>query len=230
MALTHHSNVYLDLTHLDADFIRRRFPGIDRLCRDFNLDFTRDQIPVCPGAHYMIGGVVVDLMGRSSLPGLWAAGEVTSTGLHGANRLASNSLLEGLVYGARAAEDIARTLDESGPRPLEVPPLAGSSSEIGRDSIDLVDLRESLRALMWRKMGISRDADGLRDAARQVDFWCRYVLPLVFEGPSGWAMQNMLIVARLMIAAATERKESRGVHRRIDFPDTLPEWNYHIEL
>lgn len=230
MALTHHSNVYLDLTHLDADFIRRRFPGIDRLCRDFGLDFTRDQIPVCPGAHYMIGGVTVDLTGRTSLPGLWAAGEVTSTGLHGANRLASNSLLEGLVYGSRSAEDISRFLDESGPRPLKVPPIAGMPSEISRDSIDLVDLRESLRALMWRKMGISRDEDGLRDAARQVDFWCRYVLPHVFDDPSGWAMQNMLIVARLMIAAAGERKESRGVHRRTDYLDTKSEWNHHIEL
>ncbi len=106
MAKTHHPNVYLDLSHLDADFIRRRFPGIDRLCQSFDLDITRDPIPVCPGAHYMIGGVTIDDSGRSTLPGLWAAGEVSSSGLHGANRLASNSLLEGLVYGARVAEDV----------------------------------------------------------------------------------------------------------------------------
>jgi len=230
MAKTHHSNVYLDLSHLDPEFIRKRFPGIDRLCRDFNIDFTKDQIPVCPGAHYMIGGVIVDPLGRTSLPGLWAAGEVTSSGLHGANRLASNSLLEGLVYGARCAADISRFLEESGPRPLEVPPISGSSSEAGRDSIDLVDLRESLRALMWRRMGISRDADGLRDAARQVDFWCRYVLPHVFQDPTGWAMQNMLLVARLMIASANAREESRGVHRRLDYPETSSEWRCHIEL
>ena len=99
MARTLHPNVYLDLSHLDPDFIRQRFPGIDRLCQSFDLDITRDPIPVCPGAHYMIGGMTVDTSGRSSLPGLWAAGEVSSSGLHGANRLASNSLLEGLVYG-----------------------------------------------------------------------------------------------------------------------------------
>ena len=99
MAKTHHPNVYLDLSHLDPDFIRRRFPGIDRLCQSFDLDITRDPIPVCPGAHYMIGGVTIDESGRTTLPGLWAAGEVSSSGLHGANRLASNSLLEGLVYG-----------------------------------------------------------------------------------------------------------------------------------
>ena len=230
MAKTHHSNVYLDLSHLDADFIRQRFPGIDRFCREFNIDFTRDQIPVCPGAHYMIGGVIVDQNGKTSLPGLWAAGEVTSSGLHGANRLASNSLLEGLVYGARCADDIARELEASGPQPLEVPPLSATTPDGTRDAIDLVDLRESLRALMWRKMGISRDGEGLRDAARQVDFWCRYVLPHVFQDPSGWAMQNMLIVARLMIASANERKESRGVHRRTDFPETEPQWRHHIEL
>ena len=128
MARTQHPSVYLDLSHLDADRIRRRFPGIDRLCRTFDLDITRDPIPVCPGAHYMIGGVTVDPSGRTTLPGLWAAGEVTSSGLHGANRLASNSLLEGLVYGARAAEDIVAELDRDGPRPLEVPPISAPSA------------------------------------------------------------------------------------------------------
>ena len=116
MAKTQHPNVYLDLSHLDPESIRSRFPGIDRLCRTFDLDITHDPIPVCPGAHYMIGGVTVDSHGRTTLPGLWAAGEVTSSGLHGANRLASNSLLEGLVYGARVAEDIVAELDRAGPQ------------------------------------------------------------------------------------------------------------------
>ena len=97
MARTQHPNVYLDLTHLDSAFINERFPGIAALCKGFDLDITRDRIPVRPGAHYMVGGVTIDNDGRTSLPGLWAAGEVTSSGLHGANRLASNSLLEGLA-------------------------------------------------------------------------------------------------------------------------------------
>jgi L-aspartate oxidase len=101
---------------------------------------------------------------------------------------------------------------------------------VGRAHIDLDDLRKSLRALMWRKMGITRDAVGLQEASVQVDHWCRYVLPQVFDDPAGWAMQNMLITARLMIAAATERKESRGVHARSDFPEPNPALNHHIVL
>src|SRR5262249_18154776 len=100
MERTQHPSVYLDLTHLNPEHVLSRFPGIAKVCRGFGLDITRDPIPVRPGAHYMVGGVQVDLQGRTSVPGLWAAGEVTSTGLHGANRLASNSLLEGLVFGA----------------------------------------------------------------------------------------------------------------------------------
>src|SRR5262249_6647710 len=153
-------------------------------------------------AHYMIGGVTVDLHGRTSIPGLWAAGEATSSGLHGANRLASNSLLEGLVYGARAADDIRAQLESSGPHALEVPPVSGEAATNGREPLDLADIRNSLRSLMWRRAGITRDARGLAEAAEQVDFWCGYVLGQVFDDPAGWTLQNMLTVARLMIAAA----------------------------
>jgi L-aspartate oxidase len=230
MALTQHPCVYLDLSHLDAVYIRKRFPGIDALCRTFDLDFTKDPIPVRPGAHYMVGGVTVDLQGKTTIPGLWAAGEVTSTGLHGANRLASNSLLEGLVYGARAAEDILAQLQTEGPRPLEVPPITGEPQSSSREPLDLADIRESLRALMWRNVGITRDAKGLAEAADQVDFWCRYALGQVFDDPAGWTLQNMLVVARLMIAAAAAREESRGVHTRLDFPETDPAWAHHITM
>jgi L-aspartate oxidase len=230
MARTQHPSVYLDLSHLDPQRIRQRFPGIDRLCRTFNLDITRDPIPVCPGAHYMIGGVTVDHQGRTTLPGLWAAGEVASSGLHGANRLASNSLLEGLVYGARAAEDILSELDRAGPQPLELPPLTAPAFQGGHAPIDLSDLRESLRALMWRRMGITRDADGLNEAALRVDYWGRYLLSMEFDDTTGWTMQNMLIVARLMIAAAIARQESRGTHYRLDHPQPDPAMNQHITL
>jgi L-aspartate oxidase len=179
----------------------------------------------------MVGGVTIDNDGRTSLPGLWAAGEVTSSGLHGANRLASNSLLEGLVHGARAAEDIARGLADSGPNLLEVPPITCEPSpETNRAPLDLADIRDSLRALMWRSVGITRNARGLNEAADQVDFWCRYALNHVFDDPSGWTSQNMLSVARLMIAAALVREESRGVHTRRDFPTTDPAWARHIAM
>ena len=166
------------------------------------------------------------------MPGLWAAGEVTSSGLHGANRLASNSLLEGLVHGARAGEDIGRVLTKLGPIDrLEVPPIVPEGrSTANRAPLDLLDIRDSLRALMWRSVGITRDARGLVEAADQVDFWCRYALNHVFDGPSGWTSQNMLTVARLMIATALEREESRGVHTRRDFPQTDPAWAHHLSL
>lgn len=230
MARTQHPCVYLDLSHLDADHVRQRFPGIDKLCRGFDLDISRDLIPVRPGAHYMIGGVTIDSHARSSLPGLWAAGEVTSSGLHGANRLASNSLLEGLVHGARAAEDITAVLDEAGPARLEVPPIPAVQIHEAEEPLDLMDIRDSLRALMWRSVGIKRDAASLNSAAKQVEFWCRYVLGHVFHDPAGWTMQNMLTVARLMIIAATLRQESRGVHTRSDFPETDPDWNRHLSF
>jgi L-aspartate oxidase len=231
MERTQHPCVYLDLSHLDAAKIRARFPGIDALLRGFDLDLARDPIPVRPGAHYFIGGVAVDMQGRTSVPGLWAAGEVTSSGLHGANRLASNSLLEGLVYGARAADDISITLRDRGPVRLEVPPIVPEAPALTRrEPLDLADIRNSLRALMTRKVGTTRDAAGLAEAARQVDFWCGYALPHAFYVPDGWTLQNMLTVARLMIAAAHARTESRGVHTRSDFPQSAPAWSRHISF
>ena len=176
----------------------------------------------------MIGGVTIDHNARTTLPGLWAAGEVTSSGLHGANRLASNSLLEGLVHGARAAEDILAILRAEGRQHLEVPPIEPNIVANGREHLDLADIRDSLRALMWRSVGINRDARNLSDAAEQVDFWCRYVFGHVFQDPEGWTLQNMLIVARLMIDAASQLQESRGVHTRRDFPDTDPKWQRHV--
>lgn len=230
MSKTMQPCVYLDLTHLDPALVRRRFPGIAALCRSFDLDITRDRIPVRPGAHYFVGGVTVDRAGRTSLPGLWAAGEVTSSGLHGANRLASNSLLEALVYGARAAEDIRAMLEDAGPVRLEVPPLHSAPQPPPRRALDLADIRDSLKALMWRRVGINRDGRGLAEAARQADHWCRYALNQVFDDPAGWTLQNMLTVARLMIAAAAARAESRGVHTRTDFPETDPSWCRHIPI
>ncbi|QGJ69845.1 L-aspartate oxidase [Planctomycetales bacterium 10988] len=219
MEKTQHSCVYLDLSHLDPNLARKRFPGIAKLLEKFNLDITKDRIPVRSGAHYMIGGLTVDTQGRTTLPGLWAAGEVSSTGLHGANRLASNSLLEALVYGAvagQAASELALKLpDHFQAFPLE-------HREIFRDEepLDLPDIRNSLRSLMGRNVGIRRTADRLQEATETVDYWSRYVLPRTFYDPTGWQLQNLLCVARLIIAAALAREETRGVHLRGDFPET----------
>jgi L-aspartate oxidase len=218
MERTHHPNVYLDLSHLDAVKVRQRFPGIDQVCAQFGLDITRALIPVRPGAHYMVGGVSVDTQGRTTLPGLWAAGEVTSSGLHGANRLASNSLLEGLVYGAacgRGAAAVAARMPDA----FIVPPLQYCTDRHAPEPLDVTDITNSLRSLMVRQMGIVRDGEGLLEAERALAFWCRYVLPRVFDARPGWELQNMLTVARLMIWSASQRQESRGVHFRSDFPE-----------
>lgn len=228
MEKTRHPNVYLTLAHLDAERVRARFPGIAAICAKFDLDITRDRIPVRPGAHYMMGGVVVDLQGRTNVPGLWAAGEVTSTGLHGANRLASNSLLEALVFGAHAGEgasQAALAMNDS----FRVPPLANPPAEPDRKVLDLADIRNSLKSLMWRSMGVRRDAEGLREGTESVEHWCRYVLGRQFSRPAGWELQNMLTVARLMLRAALERTESRGCHVRTDFPQRDDaQWLRHL--
>jgi L-aspartate oxidase len=228
MERTRHSNVYLDLSHLDAAFVRQRFPGMVATCAKFGLDLARDRIPVRPGAHYMIGGVAVDSCGRTSVPGLFAAGEVTSSGLHGANRLASNSLLEGLVYGARAGETAARDALAEGEGELRVPAIANVREPAPDGPLDLADIRNSLKSLMWRRVGVERSAEPLAEAFAAVEGWCRYVLPRQFASPEGWQLQNMLEAASLMIRAAIRREETRGVHVRGDFPGPAEAWRRHI--
>jgi L-aspartate oxidase len=218
MERTQHPNVYLDLSHLDASKVREHFPGIAKMCAEFGIDIARDPIPVRPGAHYTIGGITVDAHGQTSLPGLWAAGEVTSSGLHGANRLASNSLLEGLVFGAscgRGAGALAAQLPDA----FLVPPVqAAFQPETGGPALDVADLTNSLRSLMVRRMGITRQREGLLEAERTVAFWCRYALRREFGTRAGWELQNLLTIARLMIWSALQREESRGVHFRSDHP------------
>jgi len=233
MQRTHHANVYLDLSHLDPAMIQRRFPGMAETCAKFGLDLARDRIPVRPGAHYMIGGVAVDALGHTSVPGLLAAGEVTSSGLHGANRLASNSLLEGLVYGARAGQAASdEILAGSSAEEFRVPMISASKSGDaggeGNGSLDLADIRNSLRSLMWRQVGVERTGESLAEALDTVEGWCRYVLPRQFADPQGWQLQNMLEVARLMIRAAIRRCETRGVHFRSDHPQASDAWRVHI--
>lgn len=220
MAKTNDTNVYLHLEHIGAAAVRRRFPTLHKLCEKFEIDVAKDPIPVRPSAHYMIGGVSTDVWGRTTLPGLLAVGEVGCTGLHGANRLASNSLLECLVVGHNAGA-ICRSLVKSSPPPT---PLRLSFKQKKGETtyIDIEDVMNSLRSLMWRQVGVERDEKGLKDAIMKIDFWCSYVLDKEFTTPRGWELQNMLTVARLITTSALQRRESRGVHFRTDFPATAP--------
>jgi len=229
MQRTRHSNVYLDLAHLNPTEVHTRFPGMAQICAKFGLDLARDRIPVRPGAHYMIGGATVDANGRTTLPGLFAAGEVTSSGLHGANRLASNSLLEGLVYGARAGAAVSEELlGAAAVEEFRVPMLSLPKRADINGPLDLADIRNSLRSLMWRHVGVERSGSTLAEAAETVESWCRYVLPRQFGEPEGWQLQNMLEVSRLMIRAAIARSETRGVHVRTDHPRADPAWMAHL--
>lgn len=228
MEKTRHPCVYLDLSHLDPSFVRGRFPGINAMCRKFGIDITQDLIPVRPGAHYMIGGVTVDKFGRTDLPGLLAAGEVTSTGLHGANRLASNSLLESLVFGSRAGKYASDAAAQT-PDTYQALPLENPAVEEHENPLDVGDISNSLKSLMWRSAGVRRSQESLTEASRTIDNWCRYVLNHQFDNPKGWELQNMLTVARVMVRAALKREESRGVHLRTDFPDLDDNnWQRHV--
>lgn len=230
MERTSHPCVYLDLSPISEDQIRLRFPHIGKVCADFGVDITCDRIPVRPGAHYMIGGVTTDSGGKSSLPGLWAAGEVASSGLHGANRLASNSLLEGVVFGlgcGRNASEAAQAIPDS----FTVPAMTSAPTlDTADESLDLADIRNSLKSLMWRSVGITRDEQSLTAAKQQLDFWTNYVCRRDLMEPEGWELQNMMLVGRVMATAAQTRRESRGVHSRSDYPETDPTAAEHIQL
>ncbi len=230
MEKTRQPCVFLDLSHLDPENVRKRFPGITRICAEFGIDIATDPIPVRPGAHYMIGGVTVDHQGRTTLPGLWAAGEVTSSGLHGANRLASNSLLEGLVYGAHAGAGATESA-LSTPDSFQAIPLENKTTEPHTEPLDLADIRNSLKSLMWRAAGVRRTGPQLADAARTIRRWCGYVLARQLNDSAGWELQNMLTVASLMVEGALIREESRGVHLRTDFTQTNDErWRRHLSF
>jgi L-aspartate oxidase len=214
--------VYLTLAHLEPDFVRRRFPGIAELCARVGLDLARDRLPVGPAAHYVMGGVVTDLEGRTTLPGLFAAGEVACTGVHGANRLASNSLLEGLVFGGRAGAAMAASADPAVDWPLSVTPLAEDPPPSGNPASALLT-EEQLRALMWEHAGVYRDGAGLEAARRVLEPGLAHVVESRMSGrgltAGSWKLASLVTVATLIVRAALRRQESRGAHCRTDYPE-----------
>jgi L-aspartate oxidase len=204
--------VYLDMRAVGAGTdLTARFPGISAFLAGYGLELARDLIPVRPAAHYLMGGIRTDVAGRTSLPGLFAAGEAACTGVHGANRLASNSLLEGLVFGALAAEAMAGELS------VVSAPLSGEAAETAaRVDLDVEGWIAELQALMWRDAGLLRDAAGLRRARERLAAM-RETMPQGLERRSLVA-RNLHTVAEVMVLAALGREESRGAHFRTDFP------------
>jgi L-aspartate oxidase len=207
--------VYLDLTHLDPDRIRARFPLIYSTCMRYNIDITAEVVPIRPAAHYAMGGVRTDLDGRTSVAALYAAGECAATGVHGANRLASNSLLEGLVYGARAA----RTLALEAGRSLRAESSNGISSSRKPEAVtssDVEKLIQSAQNLMWQKVGVVREGKHLREAITALKD-LRAQLPEPGTRRFCEAI-NIVETGSLIARMALAREESRGAHYRLDFP------------
>ena len=224
MQKTSSERVFLDVTHLPARKVTTRFPQIYRFCLEHGLDITKGLIPVAPAAHYMMGGVKTNSWGETSVPGLFACGETACTGVHGANRLASNSLLEVVVFSKRIVEhDGASSKNRPGAtignplhnlparKPLSGAPLPGVVA---------------LQTMMWDKVGIVRNGKQLEEAAAVLASWQR-MLPETTDRPS-YELANLAMTGRLMAEAALLRRESRGAHHRQDFPDTSPEWAHHI--
>jgi L-aspartate oxidase len=214
--------VYLDMTHLEPRFVRHRFPKIYETCLRYELDITTDPLPVSPASHYCMGGVRTDLYGRASVPGLYAAGEVACTGVHGANRLASNSLLEGLVFGARAgsaaAQDYAHK--DSGVQGVlsEDERKVSARAQPVSGEVALA-VRKRVRRLMWERVGILRSRESIGRALMEFE--------QIARAPLARASRNFLNVATLVARSALWREESRGAHFRIDFPARDERWRVH---
>ncbi len=208
--------VFLSLQHLDAAWVRERFPTIAKAVRSADFDLATDRIPVGPAAHYIMGGVETDLWGRTTIPGLFAAGEVACTGAHGANRLASNSLLEGLVFGARAAHAMVN--------PAKVGSMFGVRTAPDRPRKTRTSWPKSegeVRTLMWRSVGLMREDATLGAAESQLESWYRALVPYVEKGgmdDARWRLASIVTVGWLIARAALRREETRGGHARSDFP------------
>ncbi|MDR1989902.1 MAG: L-aspartate oxidase [Acidobacteriaceae bacterium] len=225
--------IFLTLAHMDAAHVRERFPTIAAMCAQAGIDIARDPIPVGPAAHYLMGGIDTDEWARTSVPGLYAAGETACTGVHGANRLASNSLLEGLVFGARAGIAMQQAPQAAVLKHDRVPgrPDAHAPMTDARSSAADLSIAD-IRALMWRSAGLFRTDAGVGEATRMLDSaWAgvRREIDMSKADPNVWRRYNLLTIARLIAHGALRRQESRGGHYREDYPqrDDL-HWKVHV--
>ncbi|MBO8129300.1 MAG: L-aspartate oxidase [Peptococcaceae bacterium] len=224
MKRTRSPYVYLDVTHLDGEKVRRRFPTITRTCAAYGIDITSEWIPVTPAAHYMMGGIKTDLHGRTCIANLFAVGETACLGVHGANRLASNSLLDGLVFGRRVVDFAHPRIDFS--KPIRKPSFDFQDLK-PEPPVDTEEIRDELRKVMQQYAGPLRAADGLEQALAFFDRW-RFLREYEANTPQEMELRNMLEVGELVVQAALARTESRGGHYRSDYPDRKERWQKHI--
>ena len=224
MKKTNSNCVYLDLTHLKKDYIKNRFPQIYDFCKTYKIEPSKDLIPVRPSAHFFMGGIKTDLWGRTGISNLFACGECACTGVHGANRLASNSLLECLVFGKRVGVKLKE--EKFKVANIDIKYTFPKKADV---LIDKEDLKRSIRSLMWRNVGIERDEENLKYALDKLKEWQKYAFLKEFYDRGGFESLNMLIVASLITEAAIIRKETRGAHFRKDYPQQNDkDWRKHI--
>lgn len=219
--------VYVDITEKTKDFIVNRFPNIYKTCLNYGIDITKDYIPVAPAEHYSMGGIKTDIYGRTNIQGLYACGEAACNGIHGANRLASNSLLEGLVFASRISQEMDDFIGAKGDRKLEFQ-AKYSTDRIVKD-MDTKKIRRELKETMTKHVGIIRDRAGLEIAAEIVGGFYDMMKNMKNVSPSDWELQNMIRLSMFVIDSALKREESRGAHFRSDFnktDDTL--WKKNI--
>jgi len=237
MQRTGEPHAWLDMTHLAEEHINRRFPSIVRFCRGIGIDPVRQSIPVAPAAHYWMGGIRTDSWGRTTLPGLMACGEVACTGVHGANRLASNSLLEGLVFAQRAAQCLLSM--DSGENNLSrsgswLPSWSFEERTIGASAPE--QIRTALATTMWKHVGVVRSAESLYAARETIAQMADAMIPTPssheprFSQRAAYEAVNLMLLGRLLVEAALVREESRGAHFRTDFPQREPSWQGHVVL
>ncbi|MEW5705523.1 MAG: L-aspartate oxidase [Actinomycetota bacterium] len=219
--------VYLDATHIGEEVLKDRFPTIWARCYENGINIAKDLIPVRPAAHYTIGGIKTDLNGLTSIPDLYATGEVACTGVHGANRLASNSLLEGLVFSKRIADTIVHKLAD-GDNYSEPDFLVSYKRERPNMDVDVRKERTWLQKLMTEYVGVVRSEEGLKFALSQLEEKEK-ILEVEFSTKEGFELQNMLYIAKLIAKSALSRRESRGVHYREDYPEPSDDWLLHLE-
>ncbi|MFM6182410.1 MAG: L-aspartate oxidase [Dolichospermum sp.] len=244
------ANVWLDMRPIPAEKIRQRFPNIIAVCQHWGIDVFTQPIPVSPAAHYWMGGILTDLMNCTNIPGLYAIGETASTGVHGANRLASNSLLECIVFGSQMASfDLQKFSPEEFPHHIETIDFSTPSTLWENQQLKLAEIRQKLPRVVWQSAGICREQSSLENAIAQISFWQQeftalplsqlllsllptqsvdFLQPQIEKELRLWAeTRNLLDIAELILKSAAFRTESRGGHYRLDYPQTDPNWQVH---